>query len=144
MTARRRTTWSSASTALSQQLHGASLGLPLVLLQGGQQAGQHQLDPVRRQLGHDRLGAVVRRLPVSVPEEQVRCRISSTFSGPQCLEGELALTSSMEPPDRADGEGDLEPASWRGAVLVPLGERREARGAGSGGAVWTDTSPGSL
>ena len=42
-----------------QQFHGAGFGAPLVLLQGGQQAGQDQFDAVGGQLRHDRLGAVV-------------------------------------------------------------------------------------
>jgi len=59
-----------------QQLHRTGFGAPLVLLQRRQQAGQHQLHPVRGQLGHDRLRAVVGRLAnvligVAEAEEEV-------------------------------------------------------------------------
>ncbi len=43
----------------AQQLHRTGFGAPLILLQGSQKAGQHQLHSVRGQLGHDGLRAVV-------------------------------------------------------------------------------------
>jgi hypothetical protein len=61
----------------AQQLHRTGFGAPLILLQGGEQAGQHQLHPVRGQLGHDGLRAVVCRFAhvlvgVAEAEQEVR------------------------------------------------------------------------
>ena len=65
------------------------------------------------------------------PCEAETRRISKTFSGPQCFDGDEALISSKDP-DLGDKDGDFVMDNVWGA-FVPLGERREDLGAGSGG-----------
>lgn len=64
----------------AQQLHGAGLGAPVVVVERVEQRRQHQLDAVRAEAAHDELGGVVGGgahvlRPVAQTQQQVRQRV---------------------------------------------------------------------